>query len=78
MNFEDALKQVINHWFKKNLTLKQSDPSKIREYAEMLRELIRAPLMIFDPMSVTRAGLESPKETPRGKTDILRKGANRN
>ena len=42
----------------------------------MLRELIRAPLMIFDPMSVTKGGKETTNETPRGKADAYRKGAN--
>ena len=45
----------------------------------MLRELIRAPLMIFDPMSVTKGGKETTNETPRAtKADAYRKGANRN
>ena len=43
----------------------------------MLRELIRAPLMIFDPMSVTKGGKETTNETPRGTmTDAYKKGAN--
>ena len=68
--FEEGVNQVIYPWFiKNNLQLKNSDHSKV---IEKIKEAIRKELRTFNPNDIIA------KETPRGKANGNKKGANHN
>ena len=54
MKFDDGFSKVIIPWMRKILPLKNSDPSKVTDEIERLKEIIRKELRAFGPNDIIK------------------------
>ena len=73
--FDVGVNKVIDPWFRKNdLPFKNSDQSK---FIEKIKEAIKKELRAHNPNDIIK-GKATTNETPRGKANANKKGANHN